>query len=491
MNLAFHNRLLFIVIGMACGAIGGALVESLWAVGRGQHPGVFALVIGMLWGGAIGYVAYDTEIEAWGKIPPFTKTPPFTKISPFTRTVLAVPAMLVITIAVFFILFGSYAQLTAAGHEILAFMDISEKNAGIAIMGIVAMFCIANLTAIVVGLRHYWPTIPVSGVALYYTLESKMVSLAAIIAAYYFCSLFKEWSREAGVRLRFAANFSVSRGTYVLRCGLLWLFRALRVILTLAFVLGSIVAVVWGIAKAGFFIFLDEEGYAWLIPLIAWGILWVYFPLVFGIFNRVATAFNRAIAPVVEEHFPWWQEKWQLNFPDDAIYAALDQARRQCPFFHTEADFRTLLASLLSEKLFDFAEALSKKYPDEYPDVRDEVPIRMGAKECIDIVINGRTAIELKYLPVKLSAVCEGTEYKRRDFDSRDKVVKVENDISRLQGLVDDPLSKIQRGFVVVVTNSNILLRESYDWREWHKFSDKENKDLYYAVIPVSASVGD
>ena len=158
----------------------------------------------------------------------------------------------------------------------------------------------------------------------------------------------------------------------------------------------------------------------------------------------------------------------------EAIRNALEHLRHRCPVFHREAEFRGELVELLEDEKFR---------------VREEVPMaRKEGNWCIDIVIGGEVAIELKYLPVKLSVVWKGEEYNRNNYDSRKNPVSVGNDIWRLQELVDDQSSKIQRGFVIVVTNSNLLRKEPHDWREWHKFSERTSDHFYYAVISVMPS---
>ena len=406
------------------------------------------------------------------------------KIALLVLMVFVAPALLIAALAAVVAFIGWPVWLSLISVDVMNFFGVSEETAWEITLWILGMGFVAHAVW-KGGMRSYWPVIPASAVAFYYAQETLFFSLGTIAVAAYLCTLVRNWLREADVHAHISSDILVHRGIYALQCGAFSLFRALRMLFGVAFVIGGVVIMVSGIFNLMFFVFPEgaefvflEGGMNALIRLIitmgAIGVgIWLSF-----------LALSRIILPGIEKIescFPWLQGKWRVNFPDSVIYVALEALRRQHPIFHLESDFRYLYAKALSEALDKLAKALSEKFLA----VHEESPTRIGEKERIDIVIGDEIAIELKYLPVKLSVVWRDEEYNRNDFDSRKNPASVESDISRLQKLVDDQSSKIQRGFVVVVTNSNLLLKESHGWQEWHKFSERKNEQFYYAVIPV------
>ena len=474
MNLGFRFRFLLIAIGMATGALVSALIGWLWWPDE-WHFGI-AAGVGAFFGAQMGHYIYDEDDKGSSR----------GKIALLVLMVFVAPAVLA-AFAAFVVLPVSLPFISV---DAMGFLGISEETAWEITLWILGMGFITYYVR-EGGIRSYWPVIPVSIVVFYYARETWFISLtwyislAAIAVAAYLCTLVRNWFREADVHAHISSDVLVPRGNYVLQCGAFSLFRVLRMLFQIAFVIGGVVIVVSGIFNLIFFVFPEgaefvflEGGMNALIRLIttmgAIGVgIWLSF-----------LALSRIILPGIEKiesYFPWLQGKWRVNFPDSAIYAALKVLRCQHPVFHLESDFRYLYAKALSEALNKLAKALSEKFLA----VHEEAPTRIGEKERIDIVIGDEIAIELKYLPVKLSVVWKGEEYNRNDFDSRKNPASVESDISRLQELVDDQSSKIQRGFVIIVTNSNLLLKEPHGWQEWHKFSERKSEQFYYAVIPV------
>ena len=159
----------------------------------------------------------------------------------------------------------------------------------------------------------------------------------------------------------------------------------------------------------------------------------------------------------------------------EIIRAALECLRLRQPVFYDERDFQ-----------FEFAKALGSVGIHR---VRVEFPIPTE-KGCIDLVIGGETAIELKYIPVRFSTVWRDEEFQSNRIDNRSHVVGVEKDRARLQRLIADARSGIRRGFVIVVTNSNLLQKQPYGWRLWHKFSERKSGRFRYALLDARKPVG-
>lgn len=130
-----------------------------------------------------------------------------------------------------------------------------------------------------------------------------------------------------------------------------------------------------------------------------------------------------------------------LDLP--AILVALSRER---PVFHSEADFQHALAW-----------AIQRRHPDAV--IRLETRPERGIHLDLLVVVDGqRTAIELKYMPARLSTTVQGEDFELPNRGAQDLArYDVCKDIWRIETMIADRYADC--GWVVALTNDSTYWR--------------------------------
>ena len=109
------------------------------------------------------------------------------------------------------------------------------------------------------------------------------------------------------------------------------------------------------------------------------------------------------------------------------------------PLFHSEADFQ-----------FALAWQIKKKYQDA--DIRLEYPIEDEGRKYVDILVDGKYLIELKYKTRELNGSYDGESYNLKEQGAQDHArYDFIKDISRIETFDINP--SFNQGYVIFLTN--------------------------------------
>ena len=139
------------------------------------------------------------------------------------------------------------------------------------------------------------------------------------------------------------------------------------------------------------------------------------------------------------------------------IESLLETLRTQRPIFHSERDFQCSLAELMRDKGYSNVNL-------EVPGYDDLIGYIGEKNRRVDIVADGRVAIELKFPPAPLSVTCNGDDFHLKGSKS---VIKGRyrfwKDLWRVEQLVNNGV--VKTGYAITITNRDYWSpKKKEDW---------------------------